>query len=317
MDYFHYLYNMISILIPTYNYCCTDLVRALQCQCASLGAACDGFAYEILLADDASPDGALRAANAVVSEWEGCRYLQVEKNLGRARIRNFLADEARYPYLLFIDSDAQVASDDFVLTYWNTVRMQHADVVCGGVANVSSLPDVSCSLRYRYERHADSMRPASVRMKYPCARFTTFNFLIRRTLFQQVRFSESCIEYGYEDVLFGMHLERRGIRLLHIDNALVHAGLEQNAVFLSKTEVALRTLHHMDAGFQEFVAVSRCARRLEHWHMSGIFLFFYRIFRKAIRRNLLGHTPSVLLFSLYKLGYYISLKQTESHAGSA
>ena len=42
----------ISILIPTYNCCCKQLVEALQQQCETIKL----LQYEIIVADDASPE---------------------------------------------------------------------------------------------------------------------------------------------------------------------------------------------------------------------------------------------------------------------
>ena len=41
---------MLSILIPTYNYDCSRLIRDLQAQAEQAG-----IDYEIIVADDASP----------------------------------------------------------------------------------------------------------------------------------------------------------------------------------------------------------------------------------------------------------------------
>lgn len=90
---------MISILIPTYNAVCLPLVERVCAQALALQVP-----YEILLADDASC-GSFRWQNRLMDQWPGCRYLQMEENQGPARIRNYLASQARYPYLLFLDSD--------------------------------------------------------------------------------------------------------------------------------------------------------------------------------------------------------------------
>ena len=88
---------MISILIPTYNAVCLSLIEKMYKQAIALR-----IPFEILLADDASCEN-IRQQNRKMTEWQGCRYLQQEENQGPARIRNYLASEARYPYLLFLD----------------------------------------------------------------------------------------------------------------------------------------------------------------------------------------------------------------------
>lgn len=307
---------MISILIPTYNYSCYDLVHALQRQAELIAREEDTFVYEILVADDASTKQDLQAENGQIAMLPHCRYLPLAENMGRSRIRNYLADEARYDYLLFIDSDAVVADGDYLRRYLEAVRLHGVEVVCGGVANIPALDDPACSLRFYYEEAVGKGRLASERRKHPCAHFSTFNFLIRRELFQSVRFDERCRHYGYEDVLFGMELERRGVSILHIDNALIHAGVERNEVFLAKTETALRTLHEQDGALRQYVTLSRVALRLKKLHLLPLLAWWHALMGPLVRRQLLERRPSIFLFHLYKLGYYAAL-EGESRNGSA
>lgn len=107
---------MISILIPTYNAVCLSLIEKMYKQAIALR-----IPFEILLADDASCEN-IRQQNRKMTEWQGCRYLQQEENQGPARIRNYLASEARYPYLLFLDSDVMPVSDSFLEEYLQVAR---------------------------------------------------------------------------------------------------------------------------------------------------------------------------------------------------
>ena len=110
--------------------------------------------------------------------------------------------------------------------------------------------------------------------------------------------------YGYEDVLFGMQLEKRHIPINHIDNPLSFEIFEENDQFLNKTEVGLRTLYTFR---QELKAGSRLLQRVEHlgWLMPLLRLY-HQATNKLERRFLLRH-PSLFLFSLYRLGYYAAL----------
>lgn len=297
---------MVSILIPTYNYVCTALVQALSRQGERLFAELDsGFRYEIIVGDDGSTDAATVLANRSINRLPHCRYWVAEKNMGRAAIRNRLADMAAYPYLLYIDSDARVEREDYLRRYFAAARQ--ARVVVGGLRNVPSLPSPEVSLRFRYEAQADRRRSAVCRSRTPYLHFSTFNFLIHRDLMREVRFNEKCFHYGYEDVYLGMELEHRHVKILHIDNELVHLGLDTNEVFLQKSETALRTLYGLDRAVQRHAAVSRTAERLKRCGLMPVVRWAYRLFGAEVRRNLLGKRPSLLLFSLYKLGYYCSL----------
>ena len=105
-----------------------------------------------------------------------------------------------------------------------------------------------------------------------------------------------------------MEIRNHGGRILHIDNALIHAGVEPNEVFLAKTETALRTLYSLDLDFRSYVTVSRVALRLKRFGLLPLVVLLFRIFKSLMRSNLSGASPSVLLFNLYKLGYYASLE---------
>ena len=80
---------MLSILIPTYNYDCTQLVRDLQKQAEKALTK-----YEIIVMDDAS--ATCKETNRDINSLPHCQYIELTENIGRSRIRNRLADMARY-----------------------------------------------------------------------------------------------------------------------------------------------------------------------------------------------------------------------------
>ena len=55
--------------------------------------------------------------------------------------------------------------------------------------------------------------------------------------------------------------------------------------------------------------VSQSYNKLVTWKLKPLFLFFYRIGKGAMRKNLLSHRPSLFIFNLYKLGYYASIRE--------
>ena len=118
----------LSILIPTYNDLCVNLVDALRQQ-----AEAADFAYEILVADDGSTDADVIARNSGINQWEHCQYLRQPKNIGRAAIRNYLAQTAQYDWLLFIDSDMTLA--EFTSTLDNPNGIISSDKVGPTIAN--------------------------------------------------------------------------------------------------------------------------------------------------------------------------------------
>ena len=89
----------LSILIPTYNDVCMPLATSLQRQAETLGTN-----YEIIVADDGSTDQDTILQNRSINSLPHCRYVERKENVGRAAIRNFLANEASHPFLVFIDA---------------------------------------------------------------------------------------------------------------------------------------------------------------------------------------------------------------------
>lgn len=293
---------ILSILIPTFNYSCVELVKQLNQQITALGISC-----EIIVADDASTDMSCRLSNNEISLLPHCTYIEQNENMGRAGIRNFLASCAKGQWLLFLDCDAQVISSHFLADYLHASNQ--ASVICGGLVHPSEQPSPEVSLRYRYERDADKRRAAHYRSLHPYDHFTTFCFLIDKEVFSSILFNEHCHEYGHEDTLFGEELKNKGIAILHIDNPLMHIGLEDNASFLKKTETALHTLHHLEK--KGIILHSRLVQKYQSLHRYGLHSLlpiFHKLVSPVLRWNLLGKNPSLTCFAIYKLGYYATLK---------
>lgn len=289
----------LSILIPTYNYDCSRLVRQLHEQLPKGGEG------EIIVGDDCSTNMDVVRKNNEVSEFPYCRIYKPSHNLGRAAIRNALAKEAKGEWLLFIDADAEVCSLSFVDDYLAATKYAH--VVCGGTGNLPECPRPEARLRYDYEVESEKRLTLELRRKFPYNQFRTFNFLIRRDLLLSIGFDESLKDYGHEDTLFGLELRRRGIDIYHIDNKLINVDLEDADVFMDKTETALRTLATMDLELRQLVRISALALRLEHWHLLGLVRFLFYIGKPVLRANLLGKHPRLFCFALYKLGYYAAI----------
>lgn len=292
---------MLSILIPTYDYTCYKLVADLHQQAERLGVP-----YEILVAEDGSKSQVTIIANHKITELSHCRHIINRENRGHAGIRNFLARQAVYDWLLFLDSDAKVEKPDFLQSYLSLVNK--ADVIVGGLYHQTVNHDKNRSLRFKYEKLADQHRSAAERSLCPYGHFTTFNFLIRRSVFLCILFDENCHEYGYEDALFGVELERHHISILHIDNALLHQGLDTNESFLHKAEAALRTLHGLNGKMNGRSHVENAYKRLAHYRLGWLLRLNHRLLAPLMRRNLLSANPSLTLLNIYKLGYYACLK---------
>ena len=78
-----------------------------------------------------------------------CRYIERQAERGSAAIRNFLARESRYEWLLYIDCDLDIPVDHFLQRYLETA--DEADVTMGGIA-IGGEPQTLDNLRYTYEK---------------------------------------------------------------------------------------------------------------------------------------------------------------------
>jgi glycosyltransferase involved in cell wall biosynthesis len=88
----------------------------------------EAIQWEIIVADDGSDDEQMKAENRAICSLENVRLIEREVNSGRAKIRNFLACEAQYDRLLFLDGDNSLRNDKFISNY----LAHEAPVVYGG-----------------------------------------------------------------------------------------------------------------------------------------------------------------------------------------
>ena len=291
----------LSILIPTYNDLCFTLVGDLRQQAEEAG-----IDYEILVGDDGSTDAEVIEKNRKICKWPHCHYLIQIQNIGRAAIRNFLAKEAHHDWLLFIDSDMTIARVDYLSKY---LAMEGSEVVDGGVIIGGDADTLKGNLRYLYEKTSEQEHTAEKRQQHPYQDFHTANFLIRRDLMLAHPFDERFRHYGYEDVLFGKKLRAKGVKITHIDNPLGFSTFEENTQFILKTEEGLRTLHQFQSDLRGY---SRLLTLVEGIHLPIILSLircWHKLFGKWERKNLCGSHPSLRLFKLYKLGYYLKITQ--------
>ena len=297
----------LSIVIPTYNDKCVSLVRQLQRQ--ALPLAKKGLHYEILVGDEGSSAEFL-TANRVINAWSGCRYLERGFNAGRAAIRNFLAQQARYDWLLFIDADMLIVYEHFLRSYLE--QPGEEQVIDGGVCVLEDEMELwTSNLRYHYEQAATAHYGAEQRQKNPYHDFHTANFLISRQLMLRHPFDERFRRYGYEDVLLGKQLCQEHVGIRHIDNPVCFTSFESNDSFVSKTEEGLQTLHQFRQELRGYSRLLTAAEGIHSGAMLAAIRTWHRLFGGMERRNLCGSRPSLSLFKIYKLGYYLTLTKKD------
>lgn len=295
----------LSILVPTYKRACPELLQALAQQAESIA----GLHYEIILAEDGTPraadakqDGGALEANAATCLRLGARHLVLPHNTGRAAIRNRLAREARYPHLLFIDSGALPSTATFVANY--AAALESAEVVCGGVRVAKPQADGAVTLRYRYEKQWERRSAVAYRAAHPYASFRTTAFACQRKLLLEMPFDESLPGYGYEDVLFGRTLQQRGIAICHIDAPATYRCLDSNALFLEKSEEALRTLRFIGARAAGYSSLYALATWLQRLHIARPLRPLLHAMQPRLRRRLIKASSAQSRFALQRLALY-------------
>lgn len=296
---------MLSICIPIYNYDVTALVKELHKQAESLL-----IRYEILLIDDFSEER-FKQINRKLESISNVSYIELGENIGRSAIRNKLAKESRYRYLIFMDCDVKITIPDYIRRY--AVCCEPQTVTCGGVNNPDKPLSAKYYLRWKYRNKREDIN-ADERGKHPCANFKTINFLIDKELFQSVRFDEAIKGYGYEDTLFAIEIEKQDIPIYHIDNPVTHPEEDDCDEFIRKTQEAIRNLiaitNRLDDPqlFIESVKILRVKQKITTWGLLPLFRLFYKLSKKILLKNIKSKNPSLFCFDVYRLGYLCSLK---------
>lgn len=282
----------LSVLIPTYNSNCSDLVFSVHGMLKQMN-----IPYEIIVADDGSTDEESVNSNRSIEKLENVKYIIRKENVGRACIRNFLAQQAQYKWLLFLDADVTIDRSRFIQKYLE----QDFDVILGGIIVVKRVKKLENNLRYIVESKYMESSTTAKRLRKQAKEFHTANFLVKRDIILKVPFNENFKHYGYEDVLFGKELNANGYHIHHINNPVTLIDFEENERFVEKTEESLRTLHEFKNELKGYSALLKYA-----W-LKPVLKPLYHIIGKPIRNNLAGNNPKVSLFNIYKLLYYCNL----------
>jgi hypothetical protein len=289
---------MLSVLIPIYNINCTALVEDLLLQLAeSLEN------YEIICIDDHSIESFL-FENISLKTLENVAYYELTENIGRARIRNLLAEKGKYDNLLFIDADSGIICNDFIKKYLESIKEEK--VIYGGTRYQKNRPkDKRKILHWKYALKYEAL-PVGARYKKPFLAFMSNNFLIKKDIFMNVLFDIEHRGYGYEDTLFADQIKKTGNRIFHIDNPVEHTGLATVDIFLSKTDEAMKNL-----------AILYSTRKMPETALIRLYIFLkkykldkfagriIKLFLQLIKRNLNSRNPSLFFFQMYKYMQFV------------
>lgn len=259
---------------------------------------------EIILLDDGSQDN-FKKVNQKVISLANVTYVELTQNVGRSAIRNRLADMATGDYLLFMDCDSEVVSNDYLKKY--TKYLDPQKLLYGGRCYTPTPPkDLNIYFHWYYGKQREETS-AEKRKKQPYHSFMTNNFLIPKGIFHQIGgFDERLRQYGHEDTVFGLELQRRGVKIHHFDNPLAHIGLEQTSVFLQKTKKGIENLHFLQIHYPELeTRLLKAYQQVLDWRLTSIVLSIFKVCQPIMDKNFYSKHPSLFLFDMYKLGLLI------------
>ena len=310
---------MLSILIPIYNCDTRQLVQTLHQQALSTG-----IEYEILLLDDASDNENVCHINQQLKNLPSVTLFELPTTAGRAVARNFLAGQAKYKHLLFLDCDTEVVDDNYINRYIPYCNKKDI-VVCGGIAYKQEQPSQNAKLRWIYgKKYEEKMSKANAKNETKRAAneitsFSSFNFLIDKDLFWSIRFNELLKNYGHEDTLLGIELQKRNYHITHIDNPLYHIGIDDTDTYLNKTEKGVENLKILLNQYPDrdslikYIRLLKFYHALEKTHSVGFVRVLYRFTRSLMLKNLRSKHPNLTIFNLYKLGYLCYLMSAKKN----
>ena len=195
---------MLSVVMPTYN-----KLPLLQRSLAALRRQdLPASEWEVVVVDDASPDGTGEWLTAEAMRWSGrLRVVTPARNLGRAGARNLGAREARGDRLLFLDDDI-VAPPGLLSAHLDLLTGAPGSGVIGIVRTERELID-GPHFHYIDTRGAAKCGGPDVPARY----LVTQNTSVPREVFRAVGgFDEAFRAYGFEDMEFGFRLEAAGLR---------------------------------------------------------------------------------------------------------
>ena len=298
---------MLSVLIPTYNYNISTLVEEIHSQLIQTNAT-----FEILCLDDHSTKLETIKQNERINSFSNASYSVLPENIGRSRIRNLLAKKATYDWLLFLDADVIPVEKDFISKYIEAISSEK-EVIYGGILYQKEKPKQENVLRWVYgnEREALSVKQ---RQEASYLRFLTLSFLIKKNVFQKVKFNEDIPNARHEDTLFANDLKHAEVHLTHIENPVYHLGLDTSEAFIQKSMESVEVLIlFLKNGLivHNDILITKVFARVKKFGLNHLLAKIYTWFGKRFEKNLLSNNPSMFIFDLYRLTYLCYLDKRQ------
>ena len=300
---------MLSVLIPTFNYDCRELVNEVHNQCNELG-----IEFEIRVYDDYSSDPVLKEQSSEVQFSHHVEYKALASNLGFCKIRNLLAEEAQHRNLLFLDADIKIF-DNFISKY---LKNNTYDVQIGGIKYLNKKPhDSSLYLKWKHGKEREELSPTA-RNKNSYRTVSAANIFIKKEVYLKAKMDEKAKGYGYNDTMLGYNLKLINASINHIENPVLHEGLMSYDKFIDRNIEAMENLiffegqPYIKSDFSSFIKVLKVYSLLKKTRVSKWFLTYYLKNKTNWIINLKSNNPNLRNLDKLKLGRLIELKNQHS-----
>lgn len=296
---------MLSVLIPTFNYDCRQLVTDVHNQCFELG-----ITFEIRVYDDCSTNPIFKEQSSEIQFLSHTHYKPLQSNLGFCKIRNLLATEAKFENLLFLDADIKISAD-FISNY---LKSNIFDVQIGGIRYLDKKPfDKNLYLKWKHGTEREQLSPAE-RNKNPYRTVSAANIFIKKEIYLKAKMDEKAKGYGYNDTMLGYNLKLISASINHLDNSVLHEGLMNADKFINRSMEAMENLlfferqSYIKSDFRSFIKVLEIFNFLRKMRISKLFLKYYIFNKSKWIENLKSNNPYLRNLDMLKLGKLIELK---------
>ncbi|SHI99048.1 Glycosyltransferase, GT2 family [Cruoricaptor ignavus] len=295
----------LSVCIPVFNFDVRRLVSDLAQEISR-----KKIDAEIILIDDASEDYFQEKNSEITPRVNS--YIFLQENIGRSAIRNMFLRYASGEWLLFLDCDAGIVSENFLSKYLEFFAQNpEATAVYGGFSEDGA----QRTLRNYYSAKRE-VPALAARRKHPHTSLKGINFAIRRDVFAKINFDERISTYGYEDWMLGYSLAKNEFPVDHIENPVLHLDKTTDAEFLKKTECSMRTLARLlkDKQYADAISgmkIAKAYRLLSNLHLAKHFSELFNVFEKPVKRLLLSGNYFIPLLDFYKILLLCSLMEQD------
>lgn len=289
----------VSVLIPFLRDDPAELLNLLDEEAASVGGA-----VEIVVLDDGTRDAALtaRLAGQIKAMALPVRLITLTANEGRSVGRNRLASAARGGSLLFLDSDMRPDHRRFLRDWADLAAREDPAVAFGGFSLLQAPTDARFAVHRAMAAKSECV-PWMERARQPEKYVYTSNLLVRRDVFEAEAFDPGFTGWGWEDVEWAMRVSRR-FRVVHLDNAATHMGLDTVASLAGKYEQSAPNFARMAERHPAIVAAYpsyRAARLLKR--LPGL-PGFRRMMRRGAETGWLPVAARAFSLRLYRAALY-------------